>query len=76
MRNQRREAPFSRAPLQSLDISQININKIMEEEQFVNLWRKEVPKVFRNGLGTCNKKFQLQLVDSKLLSEIFYRRKR
>lgn len=43
----------------------------MEDDKFVNLWRKEFPKVFRNGLGTCNKKIQLQLVDSNLLSEIF-----
>lgn len=50
--------------LQSLDISQININELMEEDKFVTLWRKEFPEVCRNGLGTCNKKFQLQLVDN------------
>lgn len=49
--------------LRALEISQININELIEEDRFVSSLRKEFPEVFSEELGTCNRKLQLQLTD-------------
>ncbi|XP_039764273.1 uncharacterized protein K02A2.6-like [Pararge aegeria] len=50
--------------LRALKITQININEIIEEDQFVTRLSKEFPEVFSEKRGTCNRKLQLQLTDS------------
>nr|XP_034837060.1 uncharacterized protein K02A2.6-like [Maniola hyperantus] len=50
--------------LRALEITQININELIEEDQFVTRLCKEFPEVFSEKLGTCNRKLQLQLTDS------------
>ena len=49
--------------LTALKIKQININKLMEEDQLVSQLCSEYPEVFTEKLGTCKKMLRLQLQD-------------
>ncbi|XP_053618601.1 uncharacterized protein K02A2.6-like [Plodia interpunctella] len=49
--------------LKFLKITQINMNKLIEEDQLVSQLCKEYPQVFTDKLGTCKKTLRLQLVD-------------
>ncbi|XP_060810048.1 uncharacterized protein K02A2.6-like [Amyelois transitella] len=56
--------------LKALKITQITVNKLIEEDQLVSQLCREFPEVFSVKLGTCKKTLRLQLTD---YAGVYYR---